>query len=188
MRGREPQGIVAPGAEYEDVCNALIGALRNDWRDPMTGEPVVEQALRKEDAYTGEYLFSAPDLVITWRPGYAPSARAAALRLDGAPVQVSDRPGARAASVPYARLIASGPAFLPGGCAIGRLVDVVPSVLYLFGLPIPAHLDGHVMSDLFSSAYRDQTPIIHASAEVAPLSMEEEEAIVDRLAALGYLG
>ncbi len=186
MRGREPEGVVAPGREYDDVCDVLIAALRDDWRDPATDEPVVECVLRKGDAYTGEYLFKAPDLIVVYRPGYGPSPRARAIALDGASV----RPGASDTHphAPYARLVAGGPAFARRGRMEGRLIDVVPSLMYLLGLPIPAHVDGQVLTDWFSPEYRERTPIIRATDGAIPLSREDEGVIVDRLQALGYLG
>lgn len=189
MRGREPQGIVNPGREYDDVRAALMDALRNDWRDPETNERVVAQVLTKEEAFAGEYLFKAPDLAVVYRPGYAPSPRAAALGLDTASVQ-SGATGATAsapAAEPAARLIGRGPALACGVTATGRLIDVVPSLLYLLGLPIPSHVDGQPLTDLFTPAFREQQPIRH-DEHGAALTAEEEDVIVGRLQALGYLG
>src|SRR5450756_2050639 len=42
LRGREPQGIVQPGAEYEQVLRRLENDLKQ-LTDPETGEPVVDR-------------------------------------------------------------------------------------------------------------------------------------------------
>ena len=73
LLGREPQGAVHPRGEYEDVCATLIKALPAKLRDPATGAQVIERVYRKEELYSSEYLFCAPDLVVVFEPGYAPS-------------------------------------------------------------------------------------------------------------------
>ena len=195
LRGREPEGAVEAGREADDVRATLIDLLLHEWRDPATGEPVVAQALTKEEAYSGEHVFKAPDLVVVYRQGYAPSPRARALQLDEASVLPGDQPtrpdesDSRANDdYPAARLIGAGPALAPDGEATGRLIDVAPSVLYLLGLPIPRHLDGQVMTALFSPSYRERTPLVEAADDAATLTEDDEDIIVGRLQALGYLG
>jgi hypothetical protein len=186
LRGREPQGIVGSGREYQEVCNALIHELGTNWLDPQTNEPIVERVLRKEEAYTGDYLFKAPDLIVVYRPGYSASPKAIELDFDGVSVHEDSAPLRMVA--PYARLIASGPALTNGHIETGALVDVVPSVLYLLGRSIPMQLDGNVISSIFTQAYRQQTPVQQMENEDDLLSDEEEGMIVDRLRDLGYLG
>lgn len=188
LRGREPQGAVAPGSEADEVRATLIDLLLNEWRDPETGDPIVAQALTKEEAYTGEHMFNAPDLVVVYRPGYAPSPRARALALDEASVLPGESNTSGSDQSPAACLIGAGPALTSGAEVAGRLIDVVPSVLYLVGLPIPRHLDGQVMAALFSPAYRERTPVVHATGDATTLSEDEEDVIVGRLQALGYIG
>jgi hypothetical protein len=184
--GREPEGVVNPGREYDEVCEVLGATLRDDWRDPATGEPVVERVLRKGEAFTGEYLFKAPDLIVIYRPGYGTQPQTGRIELGGATIRPG--PGDGRCQAPSARLVAGGPAFARHVSVPGRLIDVVPSVLYLLGLPIPAHVDGQVVPEWFSPEYRAWAPIVRAEEDEAPLTGEEEGAIVDRLQALGYLG
>lgn len=191
LRGREPQGIVGSGYEYQQVCEALAKELHTSWLDPRTNEPVVEQVLRKEDIFAGEYLFKAPDLAVVYRPGYAASPKARVLDFDGRSICEANPGGSAVASnaiAPYARLIASGPCLENGFTGTATLVDVVPNVLYLLGLPIPMHIDGHVISSLFTYAYRQRTPVRHLESDANLLSDEETDMIVDRLRDLGYLG
>lgn len=46
LRGRQPQGIVEPGAEYEALRDQIIQALTGP-RDPQTGEPFVRAVYRR---------------------------------------------------------------------------------------------------------------------------------------------
>lgn len=64
--GREPNGRIRPGAEYDDFCAGLrddLLALRN----PATGGPVVRDLVRVDRAFHGAALASfAPDLLVVW--------------------------------------------------------------------------------------------------------------------------
>lgn len=186
LKGREAQGIVRPGSEYQQVRDAVIGELSHNWRDPQTNELVVERVVKKEDAYDGPYLFKAPDLVVVYKPGYAPSPKSAALDFDG--VSVSGKEAASSGSAPAARLVGTGPNLAHGLKGQATLVDVMPSVLYLLGQPITEELDGDVLSSMFTPAYLQQVPIRRVSSDEELLSDEEEGMIVDRLRDLGYLG
>lgn len=187
LRGREPQGSVSPGREYQQVCEALQQML-SAWRDPDTGEAIVMQVLKKEDAYTGAYLFKAPDLIVEFHPGYAPSPQAAMLDFDTATVYAAGSSKASKARAPYARLIASGPKLASGHRENARLVDVVPNVMYLLCQPAPGHIDGRVIATLFTPSHRQQHPQERVADDASLLTSEEEGQIEDRLRALGYLG
>ncbi|MGD2207300.1 MAG: alkaline phosphatase family protein, partial [Anaerolineae bacterium] len=50
VRGREPEGIVEPGEEYEAVRKEIIARLR-ELRDPETQEPVVQDVYCREQLY-----------------------------------------------------------------------------------------------------------------------------------------
>jgi hypothetical protein len=65
LAGREPKGIVQPGAEYEALCARLIeelGQVRND----ETGELLVANIMRTTDHYAGPFAATLPDLLVTW--------------------------------------------------------------------------------------------------------------------------
>jgi predicted AlkP superfamily phosphohydrolase/phosphomutase len=63
LKGREPEGIVEPGAEYEAVRDE-IERLAYEFRDPRTGRKLIGQVLRREEVYSGPYLERAPDLIL----------------------------------------------------------------------------------------------------------------------------
>src|SRR5581483_10364998 len=68
LRGRQPRGVVAPGAEYEALRDALVrdlGALV----DPISGAPLVRSVRRREEVYEGPHVADAPDLVVETMPG-----------------------------------------------------------------------------------------------------------------------
>ena len=67
LRGREPEGIVKAGAEYD----ALLQRLENDLRqliDPQTGQPAIEKVVRVSELYRCKSPDVLPDLVVHWKP------------------------------------------------------------------------------------------------------------------------
>ncbi len=71
-----------------------------------------------------------------------------------------------------------------------QLIDLAPTILQLFGEPIPEDMDGRVLNEMLS---------VQRAAEYAPAlnfenkmdgeySDEDQKAIEERLAGLGYLG
>lgn len=69
LRGREKEGIVAPGEEYEQVRAALSRELL-EITDPKGGERAVSRVFRREDIYRRFDPRLIPDLIVSNRPGY----------------------------------------------------------------------------------------------------------------------
>lgn len=69
LQGREKFGTVAPGQEYSQLQNELITKLR-DFKDPETGDTIIDDVYKRDDIYHGEYVGNAPDLVVGFHDGY----------------------------------------------------------------------------------------------------------------------
>jgi arylsulfatase A-like enzyme len=71
--------------------------------------------------------------------------------------------------------------------------DLLPTILYLAGLPVPGDLDGQVIRSICTQEFLAQNPIrLEATGEGAPpgsvrLSDSEEGMIEEKLRGLGYL-
>lgn len=63
--GREPQGKVTPGAEYDAICDELEEKLMRII-NADTGLPLVKEIHRTADIYEGDRLDRLPDLLVTW--------------------------------------------------------------------------------------------------------------------------
>jgi hypothetical protein len=93
-------------------------------------------------------------------------------------------------------LVANGAGILPRApgtpslAPTPQLFDLAPTILQLFGEPIPADMDGRVLQELLVQP----SGTAYAPAEAfenkmdGEYSREEEKAIEERLAGLGYLG
>jgi predicted AlkP superfamily phosphohydrolase/phosphomutase len=65
LRGREPEGIVEPGAPYRQVCAALISQLKA-LVNPKTGRPAAREVLCVDDIFPGERRDDLADLIVLW--------------------------------------------------------------------------------------------------------------------------
>lgn len=189
--GREPQGVVHPQDEYDEVCDSLVQALPVKVRDPETGLPVIERVFRKEELYSGNYLFCAPDLVVLFKPGHAPSARSTHLDFDDAVVTgAADGTTAVAGVHPgqlTSYLLASSPALASGVTAAERaaLTAIVPTLLHALGIE-GGEFESQPIEQFFSTSYLQAHPI-RSRAESEELSEEDEELVIGRLRDLGYI-
>jgi len=193
LKGRQPQGIVEPGAENEALLAQLIADLQA-LRHPDTGEPYVGEIYRPQDLYSGPYTDLAPDLLPlprNWRnQGYGVHDFASNRWLEPSP----DRTGTHRMD---GILFLHGPGVRPGYSVEGAsLWDVAPTILALMGVPIPENTDGRVLSAALSEELLSQLAITYSEAvddtpeqPLTPeMSEEDERAIRERLEALGYVG
>jgi predicted AlkP superfamily phosphohydrolase/phosphomutase len=192
VKGREPQGIVAPGEEYDQLRQEIIeklGALTN----PQDGKPVVDQVYKKEEVFQGSYTDFAPDLVLVMRglsyntrPGYEFSTRPGKMFSD----PLTNESGSHRREGIF---FAAGPDINPLGLQSGlRLVDVAPTVLHLLDCPIPPDMDGSVLEECLASSQKpsmEGKPSQESENPATPeeLSDQEEQEMIDRLKNLGYL-
>jgi predicted AlkP superfamily phosphohydrolase/phosphomutase len=191
VKGREPQGIVEPGAEYEAVRDE-IERLAYEFRDPRTGRKLIGEVLRREEIYSGPHLEQAPDLIL--RPS-EPSDIFFGLADFGHRETVSTVYRYSGMHRDYGMLIMNGPGVRQGSAVEGAVIqDIAPTVLHTMGLPVPADMDGRVLDDAFAEEYMESFPVdIGAPAADddsawTGYSEEGEKEIMDRLEGLGYLG
>jgi predicted AlkP superfamily phosphohydrolase/phosphomutase len=143
LRGREPDGIVAP-EDREAVQREVIDALL-DYRHPATGQRAFALAVTRDDAEMvnlwGELV---GDVVYALKPEY-----------DGA--HGKQIPSARLGiGGQHSTLVLSGAGVRP----VGRLarqvrhVDVAPTLAYLIGAPMPLNAEGAVLYQALTEADR----------------------------------
>jgi predicted AlkP superfamily phosphohydrolase/phosphomutase len=69
LKGREADGIVSPGSEYEALRTEISKELL-ELKDPKTGELAVSRVFRREDIYRRFDPRLIPDLIVSNRAGY----------------------------------------------------------------------------------------------------------------------
>ena len=141
QKGREQHGTVAPGEEKD----ALIQELRHKLsglKDKETDETAVLNVHDRREAYVGPYGENGPDLVIGCNDGYRVSwdsvigKQGTVIFEDNVKAWQADHcvdtelvPGILFSN---RRLDATDP----------EIIDLAPTILTLFGVPVPAHVDG----------------------------------------------
>jgi predicted AlkP superfamily phosphohydrolase/phosphomutase/tetratricopeptide (TPR) repeat protein len=94
---------------------------------------------------------------------------------------------------PQGVFIASGEGFCKDELVYGaRLLDITPTVLHYFGLPVGQDMEGRVLEDVFSEKHPIETipsweSITGAVRKRVPLSDQENRALLDQFVALGYI-
>ncbi len=134
LKGRDPEGIVEP-EDYEKVQLEIVDALYK-YVDPVTGKRPVALALPKKDArLLGLYGDGIGDVVYAVYPWFGSQ--------HGHKLPTAEWGMGSLKSM----LVFNGPG-IKKGARLQRtvgLVDIVPTVSYLTGLPLPANAEGAVI-------------------------------------------
>lgn len=141
LKGREPQGIVAP-AEYHAVCDDLCEKLHR-LRDPRKGIPMVKHIVRtRENPEDQNPKLPDADLIVVWQEEFATDV------MDSPDYgRFGPLPPYRAASHrPEGFILSCGPGVAAGSDVSGHVLDLAPTILDGMGAPIPEHLDGQPLS------------------------------------------
>jgi predicted AlkP superfamily phosphohydrolase/phosphomutase len=150
LEGRDPHGIVAPGAEYEAVRQEIIVRL-GELRDPDTGQKAVTRVCRREELFQGPMTDRAPDLFIEWRDDmYMPAEQ------EGERDKIFVTRYRAGMSWPTSGshridgvLIATGPRIQPGTRVSGATIfDLLPTWLRVLEQTLPDGLEGRVIDGI----------------------------------------
>ncbi len=138
VRGREPNGRVEPGREYERVRDEIADAALT-MVDPASGEAIVNRVYRREELYSGPFATAGADLVLATNEGFDPkgSFGKQSLVFKG-PTLVGMH------TTPDALL------YIRGVHAVERrpgIADVAPTILEILGVPVPSEMDGASLLD-----------------------------------------
>lgn len=135
LRGRERDGRVEPGREYERVRDELIAAVESlTLSDHGAVAHPVLKAYRREELYRGPYLEQAADIILAPTDGYDPKG---AFYKEGLVHKDAMMVGMHTYDDAFLYV---GRAGLEDG--VVSILDVTPTVLSLMGQPIPEACDG----------------------------------------------
>ncbi len=141
LKGREREGIVNPGAEYDAIVKDLKEKLPQIV-DPKDGSHPVKAVYTRDEMYKGYDPDLTADLRVSNTPGYRVSWQTS---LGGVPEALLED-NLKAWSGDHCSL---DPSFVPGMFFCNRpivnepnILDMAPSVLGLLGVPVPNALEG----------------------------------------------
>jgi len=174
---------------YSRFRDKLIAELR-ELKDPVTGEAVIRDILKRESAFPGSAMTEAADLTLVLR--------------DYGFVSIKPEPPIVEQRIPSAGTHHPDGIFLSGGKGIHcgkkgasrNIVDIAATLLYSLGLSIPQDFEGQVPNELFTASHLGSHPVTVGaptltveSGEVSAASMDEKDKtkIMEQLRMLGYM-
>jgi predicted dehydrogenase/predicted AlkP superfamily phosphohydrolase/phosphomutase len=156
LKGREPQGTVEPGKEYEDLCEELYQTVKSA-TNPANGKPAAHAVCKTDELYDGPCRSHMPDIIINWDDDAKVTTE---LLTEKYGLARSTQPGY--ALPPYytgnhrpnAFAIAMGPEVPRGNMLDGAsILDLAPTILTHFGITPPDYMQGKVLNQLSERAY-----------------------------------
>lgn len=141
LRGREPEGSVAPGPQATELKRELISKL-SGLQDSQLGALAIREVYDSHKIYQGPYLEGSPDLIVGYNEGYRVAWGAALGEVSGDVFERNDKPWSGDHSV--------DPALVPGVLFCSRSIDadnpgiedLAPTSLRCFGIDPPIWMDG----------------------------------------------
>ena len=182
LKGREPEGVVEPGAEADALRQEIIDRFAGV-RDAATDRPLFDAVLAGSEVYPQDPRGVRPDVVLIPSSGYTIYRSLNPRRW----IERYDISGGTHRSTGI--LIAAGPGIQPGRVS-GNLVDLAPTILACAGTPIPDDLDGRVLTEIFATPPTitfGPPPPSSDAGHTDELDQDEEAQVRERLRALGYM-
>jgi len=144
--GREPQGKIRPGTEYEAFCTALAKDLLQLINED-TGEPVVREVFRTADRYAGDHLDYLPDLIVEWNRS-KPISSICSPKFGR--IRKEYRGGRTGDHKPDGMFIVRGPSVQPGRLERNvSVTDLAPTIASMVDVRLPG-VDGRPIAELLS--------------------------------------
>jgi predicted AlkP superfamily phosphohydrolase/phosphomutase len=140
-KGREAKGIVAPGAELDQLTREIKDKLEA-LNDPASGDPVMREAFITDDLHSGPYRDMAPEILVGYHKNFRHSWDCAT----GAVSEEVFSDNTKSWSGDHC----VDPRLVPGVLWSNRkitaeepsILDIAPTALDLFGVPAPAYMQG----------------------------------------------
>jgi len=153
LKDREPEGIVEKSGEYDRLCESLLKVTRS-LSNPANGKSAVTHVHKTVDLYSGPCVRNMPDIIINWDPD-------AEVTTDLHTKQLGtvSCPHAAYEVSPYysgnhrgnAFVAAAGPEIHARNVLSGAsILDLAPTILTFFHIPVPDYMDGAVRSSLLN--------------------------------------
>jgi len=144
LRGREPQGVIEPGSQYEDVCSELTDVLEK-LVNPATGRAAVRRVCRIDHLFPGDRRDHLPDLTVIWNDE-AEIHEVYSDRLGlVSEAPVDPRTGTH---YPLSFMAARGPRSRRGKIQRGHIADLAPTLMAYFEITPPSEMDGRALEML----------------------------------------
>jgi predicted AlkP superfamily phosphohydrolase/phosphomutase len=144
QKGREAKGVVDAGEASRTLKKELVSKL-SGLRDESGGDVAITEVYDRDRIYSGPYAPNAPDLIIGYNQGFRASWDSVTGKVNGTVFEDNIKAWSGDHCI--------DPRHVPGVFFFSRkvasktpsIMDVAPTVLNLFGLQVPAHMDGRTL-------------------------------------------
>lgn len=144
--GRESEGKINPGPEYEAFTNKLIDDL-DDLVDGGTGDKAIEKISRTAEMDYGEQVGELPDLIVQWRVPNLTSIQSA--KVEKIEAVYGSRKGDHK---PWGIFFAAGPGIDEGELNEAvSVIDYAPTIAHILGSEL-TNVEGEVISRICPKA------------------------------------
>lgn len=164
----------------------VIAVLRR-LKDPRDNEEIVTEVVEKESVCAGPYFDRSPDLHVVFKdrsyvsyPLFAASADLIAPNLAGYNGHHRD----------LGIFFALGADIKAGVAVKASIIDLAPTILSLFGIPLDPDFDGRVLEEILfkNDETKEEAGGLQFKRQEKPLENEEKRLMQEKLKDLGYLG
>lgn len=190
VEGREEEGCVKPGEQYEEVVQQVITALHT-LKEPLDGKPMVANVILKEELGADLMDPLVPDLFVQWIDDRYADFGGIGMSRDMTSDILAHYSGTHSMRGLF---LARGPAFQQGTVIdTARIIDLAPTICHLLDLPVPTDMDGRVLEEAFRPGFMEQNPVRFTDPVDSgtggehALSEQEKEQVEERLRNLGYI-
>jgi predicted AlkP superfamily phosphohydrolase/phosphomutase len=146
LKGREAQGIVDPAEQAASLREEIAAGLVTLTNPAGGGQSVIKQVYNAQKVYRGPYKDNAPDLIVGYNKGYRASWETAVGQVTDKILHENTK--AWAGDHCIDRSLVPGVLFCNRQIASEnpRLMDIGPTVLEMFGVSVPAYMDGAALA------------------------------------------
>ncbi len=161
LKGREPQGIVTP-EEYNQLVNKIISELK-EFR--YGNERVFDIIKRGDQVYSGKFAKYAPDIICLHSQSKYVVSRFFEF---GSKKTITVHPLWSGTHDKRGIFLAwdNGRDIIQGRKVTARVEDITPTILYIFGIPIPRYMDGKVLNEIFNLEFIKTHEIRYSSEDI----------------------
>jgi predicted AlkP superfamily phosphohydrolase/phosphomutase len=146
QKGREAQGIVNEGEETRTLKKELIQKL-NGLMDDEGERTAINKVFDRDEIPPGPYKDNCPDLIMGYNEGYRVSWDSVTGKVNTTVFEDNTKAWSGDHCI--------DPRIVPGiflsshkiNTNTPSIIDIAPTALRLFGLDVPAHMDGHSLID-----------------------------------------
>lgn len=184
------KGCVEP-KDYASVRESIISKLK-EMEDPDTGRRIEGTIVTLEEAFKGDNLSSAPDLIyLPLESNYFPASWVS-FQSRKTTTKTWLLPGNHRMEgifAMYGEGVSKGKV-----CRNSNLIDLAPTILFFLGVPIPKSMDGRMLEEPFEESFlRDNKTVLfdevteQEETAAGVYTKEEEQSVLEHLKQLGYV-